>query len=76
MLSCLIPVTTGSMAWVGLNNDSLFKTYREANVTITQEPQNWSWGYEMKIADPDGNVLWLVTGTRSDLPVVDQPSTQ
>ena len=33
-----------------------------------QEPENWNWGYEMKIADPDGNVLWLATSPREDLP--------
>ena len=73
MLSQMIPVTSGSWAWIGLTDDTLFETYRAADVTIVQEPQNWSWAYEMKIADPDGNVLWLGTGTRSDLPVVDAP---
>ncbi|MDB4474038.1 VOC family protein [Opitutaceae bacterium] len=73
MLSQLIPVTSGNWAWVGLPNDTLIETYRQAGVTIVQEPENWSWGYEMKIADPDGNVLWLGTATRTDLPVVDAP---
>lgn len=72
MLSQMIPVTTGSWAWIGLTDDSLFETYREAGVTIIQEPQNWSWAYEMKIADPDGNVLWLGTATRQDLPLVEE----
>jgi predicted lactoylglutathione lyase len=74
MLSQLIPVTSGSCAWIGLPNDTLIEAYRKAGVTIVQEPQNWSWGYEMKIADLDGNVLWLGTATRSDLPQVDAPT--
>ena len=73
MLTQMIPVTSGSWAWIGLSDDSLFETYLKSGATVVQEPQNWSWGYEMKIADPDGNVLWLGTTTRTDLPVVDGP---
>lgn len=73
MLSQMIPVTSGSWAWIGLPDHTLIETYHQAGVTIIQEPQNWSWGYEMKIADPDGNVLWLGTASRSDLPVQDAP---
>ena len=68
MLSQLIPVNGGSTAWIGLHNDTLFEVYRQAGVTVVQEPENWNWGYEMKIADPDGNILWLATGPRDDLP--------
>ena len=73
MLSQMIPVGigTGSWAWVGLTDDSLFQTYRDCGVKIVQEPKNWAWAYEMKIADPDGNVLWLGTSSRSDLPIED-----
>lgn len=71
MLSQMIPVTDPVWAWIGLGDDSLFKLYQDRDVTILQEPQNWTWGYEMKIADLDGNVLWLATGTRTDLPLAD-----
>lgn len=73
MLSQMIPVTSGSWAWVGLPDDTLIKTYRQADVTIVLDSQNWSWGYEMKIADPDGNMLWLGTGNPADSPLVEGP---
>jgi hypothetical protein len=31
---------------------------------------NFSWAYEMKFADPDGNVLWLGTEPKTDVPFV------
>jgi predicted lactoylglutathione lyase len=57
--------------WIGLESDSLFDEYRASGVTIVQEPRNYSWAYEMKFADPDGNVLWLGTEPRSDTPFAD-----
>lgn len=57
--------------WIGLESDALFHLYREKGVKILQEPMNWSWAYEMKFEDPDGNVLWLGTEPRDDLPKQD-----
>jgi uncharacterized glyoxalase superfamily protein PhnB len=54
--------------WIGLESDLLFQHYRERGVKIRQEPANWSWAYEMKFEDPFGNVLWLGTEPREDLP--------
>lgn len=69
MLSQLLPVNGGTTAWIGLRDDSLMETYRhQAGITVVQDPINWNWGYDMKIADPDGNLLWLATGPRDDLP--------
>ena len=69
MLSQLIPVTSGSWAWIGLTDDTLFQTYQDRGVKVVQEANNWNWGYEIKFADIDGNTLWFGTATRSDLPV-------
>jgi predicted lactoylglutathione lyase len=52
--------------WIGLEDDSLFNEYRAKGVTVVQEPQNRPWAYEMKIADIDGNVLWLGTEPRAN----------
>ncbi len=57
--------------WIGLESDALFRQYRDRNVKVRQEPMNWSWGYEMKFEDPDGNVLWLGTEPREDMPKED-----
>lgn len=58
--------------WIGLEDDSLFDELRAKGVTVIQEPRNFAWAYEMKFADPDGNVLWLGTEPRSDLPLEDR----
>jgi predicted lactoylglutathione lyase len=65
--------TTHATAWVwiGLEDDSLFDRYKARGVNVVQEPRNYSWAYEMKFADPDGNVLWFGTETRMDLPLED-----
>jgi hypothetical protein len=44
-----------------LEDDSLFDTCQSAGIEILLEPRNMPWAYEMKIADPDGHVLWLGT---------------
>src|SRR5215831_18768771 len=47
--------------WIGLEDDSLFETFRAAGAKVHQEPTNQTWAYEMKFEDPDGNILWLGT---------------
>jgi len=58
----------GVWVWIGLNDDSLFHSYKSKGVKVRQEPQNHPWAYEMKFEDIDGNVLWLGTEPRKDLP--------
>jgi catechol 2,3-dioxygenase-like lactoylglutathione lyase family enzyme len=57
--------------WIGLASDALFNEFRDRGVLVVQEPKNFTWAYEMKFADPDGNILWLGTESRSDVPVAD-----
>jgi len=57
--------------WIGLRSDRLFKSFRAKRVKVIQEPQNHSWAYDMMFSDPDGNVLWLGTETKRDLPLDD-----
>jgi uncharacterized glyoxalase superfamily protein PhnB len=45
--------------WIGLEGDALFAALEKSQATILQPPSNKPWAYEMKIADPDGNVIWL-----------------
>jgi predicted lactoylglutathione lyase len=57
-----------SWVWIGLESDKLFDQFRASGVTVVHEPRNRPWAYEMKLADPDGNVLWLGTEPRGDMP--------
>lgn len=56
--------------WIGLQDETLLQLYRKRRVRVLQEPRNMSWAYEMKLADPDGNVLWFGTEPRRNEPTV------
>ena len=47
--------------WIGLQDDSLYAKITGSGATILQAPTRQRWAYEMKIADLDGNTLWLGT---------------
>ena len=51
--------TSSSTVWVGLDGDALFSQIQKSHAKILQLPSRKPWAYEMKIADPDGNVIWL-----------------
>lgn len=57
--------------WIGVEDTSVFEEWRANGVKIRQEPQNWTWAYEMKFEDIDGNVLWLGTEPDHSQPFVD-----
>ena len=57
--------------WIGLRSDRLFKRFQAKRVKVIQEPQNHTWAYDMMFADADGNVLWLGTERKRDLPLDD-----
>jgi predicted lactoylglutathione lyase len=69
MLSQLGMGASPVWVWIGLEDDSLFHLYKERGVKVRQEPRNYPWAYEMKFEDPDGNVLWLGTDARKDMPL-------
>ena len=58
MLQAQEEVCRGTV-WVGLENDSIFQIIERSGATILQRPTTQPWAHEMKIADPDGNVIWL-----------------
>jgi len=68
MLSQDAKPSPGVWVWIGLEDDSLFHLYKSRGVKVRQEPQNYPWAYEMKFEDIDGNVLWLGTEPRKDIP--------
>jgi predicted enzyme related to lactoylglutathione lyase len=45
--------------WIGIDDDTVFKNIEQSGAKIFQPPSNKPWAYEMKIEDPDGNILWL-----------------
>jgi catechol 2,3-dioxygenase-like lactoylglutathione lyase family enzyme len=58
--------------WIGLNSDRLFRRFRAKGVKVLQEPRNHTWAYDMMFADADGNVLWLGTERKRNLPLDDE----
>lgn len=50
-----------SSVWIGLDGDALFSSIQSSTAKILQLPARKPWAYEMKIADPDGNTIWLGT---------------
>ena len=71
MLSQTAKSGSPTWVWIGLRDDTLFSEYRRKGVKVFQEPMNHKWAYEMKFNDVDGNVLWLGTETRKDIPLDD-----
>ena len=71
MLSESKPGFVPVWVWIGLEDDRLFQEWADAGVKVRQTPRNFSWAYEMKFEDPDGNVLWVGTEPRADLPMED-----
>jgi uncharacterized glyoxalase superfamily protein PhnB len=46
--------------WVGCSDAArIYKDCRDAGVRLVQPPTNQPWAVEMRIADPDGHVLWF-----------------
>lgn len=45
--------------WIGLDGDELFESAEGSGAEILLAPSNKPWAYEMRIADPDSNSIWL-----------------
>jgi len=55
-----------STVWIGIDDDSIFDSIQSSGAKVVQTPTNKPWAYEMKIADPDGNTLWLGAEPRGE----------
>jgi catechol 2,3-dioxygenase-like lactoylglutathione lyase family enzyme len=51
--------------WIGIDDDSMFDAIMKSGAEVLEPPANRHWAYEMTIADPDGNALWLGAEPRS-----------
>lgn len=45
--------------WIGLDGEALIAAAMKSGAVILQPPTNHPWAFDMKLADPDGNVVWL-----------------
>lgn len=47
------------VAWISFDVDELMSRKDELELRVVEGPVNNSWAYQVKVADPDGNLLWL-----------------
>ena len=48
----------GSWVWIGVDDVTpLYEAYKTLGVPILMPPTNFPWALEMRVVDPDGNVL-------------------
>lgn len=59
----------GTWVWIGIDDVAeLYEEYLASGALIQRPPENFSWGYEMKVRDPDGHILRFGSEPRTDLP--------
>lgn len=57
----------GTWAWIGVEDvGALYEEYKATGANILHPPENHSWAYEMKVADPDGHVLRFGSDPKAD----------
>jgi predicted enzyme related to lactoylglutathione lyase len=58
-----------SYLYAGVSDvDALLEEITAQGATILHPPTNYAWGYEMHVADPDGNVLRLASDRKRGVP--------
>jgi predicted enzyme related to lactoylglutathione lyase len=56
----------GAWAWIGVEDvEALHAEYQSRGVVIAQPPTDYPWALEMRLEDPDGNVLRMGSEPRS-----------
>ena len=59
-------------AWFGVADVvPLYEELRAKGADVLQPPTNYSWAYEIRVEDPDGNVLRFGSEPRTDQPFQD-----
>jgi catechol 2,3-dioxygenase-like lactoylglutathione lyase family enzyme len=62
----------GAWIWVGVEDVSqLYLELRDRHVPILLPPTNYPWALEMRVEDPDGNVLRFGSEPKQDEPFID-----
>ena len=75
MLERRTPVTPGCV-WIGTTDlASLWEKVRSSGkIAVVQRPTNQTFALEMKIKDPDGNILWFGTTPLKNVPFGQEPA--
>ena len=50
--------------WIGVADEAMIRRVEQSGAEVLQRPARQPWAYEMRIADPDGNVIWLGANPR------------
>lgn len=77
MLQCRnLPVP--GCVWIGISDlRPLWRQIRlNGQIKVVQRPTNQTFALEMRIADPDGNILWFGTEPLMDVPFGYQPAEE
>jgi catechol 2,3-dioxygenase-like lactoylglutathione lyase family enzyme len=62
----------GTWVWIGVEDvEPLYADYKARGANVVQEPTNYWWALEFRIADPDGHVLRFGSDAKRDRPTVD-----
>ena len=60
---------TGSWVWVGVADaEALYEELQAAGALIRQAPMNYPWALELRVKDPDGNILRMGSDSKKDRP--------
>ena len=51
----------GSWLWMGVESSDFFAQVIEAGAKVAQQATSYPWAYELRIRDPDGNVIRIGT---------------
>ena len=67
------PDSAAARVWIGVEDiAALYEQYRARGVKFAQEPTNYSWAYQMIVADLDGNLLVFGSGPIEGNPFQDR----
>ena len=67
------PDSAAARVWIGVEDiAALYEQYRARGVKFAQEPANYSWAYQMIVADLDGNLLVFGSGPIEGNPFQDR----
>jgi hypothetical protein len=74
MLERRSPAAPGCV-WIGTSGlAQLWERVRSSGkITVVKRPTNQTFALEMKIKDPDGNILWFGTAPLKDVPFGQEP---